>query len=112
MIDPIPPEIRQVVEERIAAREMQQDPLERKFADRYLRVAEGITVEVTDFRSPYVGLEPGNYPVWLVIRGDIQSVFYDPMSRSFGACLGPEIGSGGWLDLGFRSDDPYAMYVI
>jgi hypothetical protein len=112
MNDPIPPEFRQRIEARVAIAAQRQDSLEQKFAASYLSVAEEITVSLADFRAPFVGLEPGDHRVWLVIRTGAQSVFYDPKNRNFGACWGPEIGSGEWLDLGFRSDDPFQMYVI
>jgi len=50
--------------------------------------------------------------VYFVTDDDMQSVFYDPASESFGAALGPDEDTGQYIDLGFRSDDVLAMAAV
>lgn len=56
-----------------------------------------------------VNLPAGTHMVYFVTEDDLQSVFYDPSSESFGAALGPDESTGQYIDLGFRSDDVLAM---
>lgn len=56
-----------------------------------------------------VDLPAGTHTVYFVTEDDLQSVFYDPASESFGAALGPDESTGQYIDLGFRSDDVLAM---
>lgn len=51
----------------------------------------------------------GDYSVYFVTEGDPLSVFFDPISNCFGAAWGPELGTGRYVDLGFRSDDVLEM---
>ena len=87
-----------------------QDTLNLAVAKR-LSVPKNIQVSLADFRAPFVGLPEGIHAVWLLLEDDPQSVFYDPATKKFGACWGPEIETGEYIDLGFRSDDPLEMYI-
>jgi hypothetical protein len=59
-----------------------------------------------------VDLPAGMHKVYFVTDDDMQSVFYDPASESFGAALGPDEDTGQYIDLGFRSDDVLAMAAV
>lgn len=59
-----------------------------------------------------VDLPAGMHTVYFVTEDDLQSVFYDPASESFGAAWGPDESTGQYIDLGFRSDDVLAMAAV
>ena len=109
---PLPENLRRRFLECVALMSQRPEEMAKKFVARCLALPEKVSVSLEPFRAPYVSLEPGIHEVWLVVRGDSQSVFYDPINKNFGACWGPVMETGELIDLGFRSDDPYEMYVI
>lgn len=86
-------------------------PSSAHFKSRILEVPEMVTVTLAAYRAPHVGLTPGEHRVWLVVKDDPQSVFYDCATQKFGACWGPDRDTGELIDLGFRSHDPLEMYT-
>jgi hypothetical protein len=87
-----------------------QETMNRAVSKRLL-TPRSIQVSLADFRAPFVGLPEGIYSVWLLLEDDPQSVFYDPATKKFGACWGPDVHTGEIIDLGFRSEDPIEMYI-
>ncbi len=94
----------------VAQRIYKQSTLDRAMANKLIEPRE-IQVSLADFRAPFVGLPEGIYSVWLLVEDSPQSVFYDPLTKKFGASFGPDIYTGENIDLGFRSDDPLEMYI-
>jgi hypothetical protein len=87
-----------------------QNTLDRVSEKKLLEPKE-IQVSLADFRAEFVGLAEGVYSVLLVVEDSPQSVFYDPLTKKFGACFGPDVNTGEYIDWGFRSDDPIEMYI-
>ena len=79
------------------------DALDRRFrATRVVPTPERVLLE----RDSYgLGISPGEHTVYLVSHSDPQSVFYDPVTRSFGCAFGPELPDLRYIDLGIRSQD-------
>lgn len=68
-------------------------------------------VLLEEFRASAFGLTGGIRQVWFVVRDDPQSVFYDLQTGSFGACWGPDAATGRYVDLGFRDENPFEMFI-
>ena len=94
----------------VTSSKVQQDVVAR-FRQGVLAAPELISVFVDEPQARFLGRPPGNYEVWLVMKDDPQSVFYDPVSRLFGACWGPDIVTGRFVDLAVRSANPLEMYL-
>jgi hypothetical protein len=83
-----------------------------RFVAKTLQREELILVRLDEAQARFLGRQPGEIEVWLLVKDDPQSVFFDPFSADFGACWGPENETGRYHDLGARSDDPFAMYRL
>lgn len=70
------------------------------------------TINIDPFHAKNLNLIAGERWVWFVTQGDPQSVFFDESSGLFGCCWGPDQATGGYADLGFRSQDPVEMYLV
>jgi len=69
------------------------------------------TVFLEEVRASAFGITGGIRQVWMVVRDDHQSVFYDFQTASFGACWGPDALTGQYTDLGFRDQNPFEMFI-
>lgn len=83
----------------------------RKFVNASLQEPVEQTVLLEEVRANAFGLCGGTRQVWLVVRDDPQSVFYDVQTESFGACWHPDAASGQYIDLGFRHENPFEMFI-
>jgi hypothetical protein len=88
----------------------ESDRLQFREACLQTPVKDWITVD--GFHAKNLNISAGKHLVWFITRLDPQSVFWDEHSDSFGACWGPDLKSGTYEDLGFRSDDPVAVFLI
>lgn len=69
-------------------------------------------VELDEFHTRSPQLSPGLFWTWCVSEGGPQSVFFDEVSGLFGVCWGPDRETGGYMDLGYRSQDPVEMSLV
>jgi hypothetical protein len=109
--DPLSPNLRARLRDSVAGATQKSDQVAKSFVAGLLEFPEKVIVELADFRAPLLNLQPGQHEVWLVVKGSPQSVFFDPSSSAFGACWGPDKDTGELVDLGFRGDDPFEMYI-
>jgi hypothetical protein len=83
-----------------------------RFRLKTLKEPERVVVDLDVPQARFLGREPGKHAVWLMVKDDPQSVFFDPASGEFGACWGPDATTGEYQDLGARSDGAFEMYVL
>ena len=69
-------------------------------------------INIDVFHARNLDLAAGERWVWFVMQSDPQSIFFDEASGLFGCCWGPDKETGGYTDLGFRSQDPVEMYLV
>lgn len=81
-----------------------------RFAAHRLAIPETASIVLDDPQAQFLQREPGNVTVWLVVKDDPQSVFFDPLSGDFGACWGPDETDGSYRDLGIRSNSAFDAY--
>lgn len=84
----------------------------REFENARLPLPMPEKMTIDSFHANNLRVAEGERWVWFVTRGDPQSVFFDEESGLFGCCWGPDKVSGGYTDLGFRSQDPVEMYLV
>lgn len=84
----------------------------RSFKEACLHTPERDWVNVDSFHAKNLNIAAGKHSVWFITRMDPQSVFWDEHSNLFGACWGPDLKSGTYEDLGFRSDDPLRLFLM
>jgi hypothetical protein len=101
-----------LLDEALRSCEMPDAPTAQRFLEARLATPLEGEVQLQEYRAASAGLAPGKHAVWFVVKDDPQSVFFDPETQLFGACWGPEQGSGTYWDLGFRSGNPFKMYVV
>ena len=65
-----------------------------------------------EFHAKNLNVAAGECWVWFVTQDDPQSIFFDEVSGLFGCCWGPDNETGGYTDLGYRSQDPVEMYLV
>jgi hypothetical protein len=105
----------QLVREAVAASVAESNcaPADReKFLNACLPVPLPKSINVDEFHAANLGVAAGEHPVWFVVQGDPQSVFFDEETGRFGACWGPDRDRGTYDDLGFRSRDPVEMFLV
>jgi hypothetical protein len=68
-------------------------------------------VQVEPHTAQILHIEPGAIQVWFLTRHETQRVFFEERSGLFGVAWGPDLGSGNYLDLGFRTDDPIDAFL-
>lgn len=83
----------------------------KRFARTMLANPELRSVEIEDFRAISLGIAPGTYQVWFITDDSPQSVFYDANLNLFGTCWGPDAKTGKYIDLGFRDENPFEMFL-
>lgn len=114
-------EVRKIVTKALAASTRQWVPAEeeglaavqraRSELDRHLIAPEQGMVMVDQQISLVLGVEVGLRSVWFLTAPGTQRVFFDETSAKFGVAWGPEVVSGEYIDLGFRTDDPIDAYL-
>jgi hypothetical protein len=105
----------ELVQQRIAdvllKSEHSESDVER-FQNACLPIPVKDWIVVDNFHAKNLDIPAGKHLVWFVTRTDPQSVFWDEYSGLFGTCWGPNLKSGAYEDLGYRSDDPLRMFLI
>jgi hypothetical protein len=85
-------------------------PYRAAFLKARVAPEQGVVV-VEPRHAERLGVTAGTLAVWFITRGDPQSVFFGVTVGKFGAAWGPERETGIDYDLGFRSDDPFEMFM-
>jgi hypothetical protein len=83
----------------------------RKDFDSSLVPPVACFIEIEPDIAETLRVQSGSRAVWLITAHTTQRVFVDDSSGLFGVAWGPDAGTGRYVDLGIRTDDPIDAFL-
>ena len=68
-------------------------------------------VEIEPHAATILNVGAGMRHVWFLTAQSTQRVFLDESIATFGVAWGPDSGTGNYVDLGFRTEDPMDAFL-
>jgi hypothetical protein len=68
-------------------------------------------IEIEPHIAEMLNVDAGMHSVWFLTAPTKQRVFFDELTGNFGVAWGPDVVTGSYVDLGFRTGDPMDAFL-